>query len=370
MKGLRLFLSPFTPDQSGATSVFYGYNGMTIMLDAGGCIGNTCGFDEPRWNDRPGAVFSAALRDIDAILGRDEHFIEKVRKAIKTYNAEFIALVGTPITSIIGTDYKALARLMEEQFNVPVLSVATDGMQLYDAGIEKAYFELFKKFADAQPDETESDGQKSRIGVIGALPLDVFSQDTTELRREISGLNGDLDKTVEVICYGNGDSINDVKCAGNVVKNIVVSPAGVKAAKLLERRFGIPYEAAYPIDNRLKMHIKNSIQKSGGLEVNQHKILIVHQQFFANAVREFIKKEFDIEDVRIASWFKMDKDYSESKDVKLKEEGELRELVMDNQIDIVMGDPLLERLLYDLHSRFIPFPHFAVSGALHEVKEY
>ena len=66
MKGLLKYLSPFAPDQSGAASVLYDMGGLTIICDAGGCTGNICGFDEPRWFLRKSAIFSAGLRDMDA----------------------------------------------------------------------------------------------------------------------------------------------------------------------------------------------------------------------------------------------------------------------------------------------------------------
>ena len=47
MKGLRKYLTPFAPDQSGAVSVLYELGGMLVICDAGGCTGNVCGFDEP-----------------------------------------------------------------------------------------------------------------------------------------------------------------------------------------------------------------------------------------------------------------------------------------------------------------------------------
>ena len=49
MKGLYRYLSPFSPDQSGAVAVLYELGGIIVILDAGGCAGNICGFDEPRW---------------------------------------------------------------------------------------------------------------------------------------------------------------------------------------------------------------------------------------------------------------------------------------------------------------------------------
>ena len=75
MKSLLKHLSPFAPDQSGAVSALFEFGGLIAICDAGGCTGNICGFDEPRWFTRPGAVFSAGLRDMDAILGRDDKLV-------------------------------------------------------------------------------------------------------------------------------------------------------------------------------------------------------------------------------------------------------------------------------------------------------
>ena len=80
MRGLRKYLTPFAPDQSGAVSVLYELGGIIVICDAGGCTGNVCGFDEPRWFERKSAVFSAGLRDMDAILGRDDRLsMQRIR---------------------------------------------------------------------------------------------------------------------------------------------------------------------------------------------------------------------------------------------------------------------------------------------------
>lgn len=81
MKGLRRFLTPFAPDQSGAVSVLYELGGIVVIVDAGGCAGNICGFDEPRWSETRSAIFSAGLRDMDAIMGRDKLLVKKIADA-------------------------------------------------------------------------------------------------------------------------------------------------------------------------------------------------------------------------------------------------------------------------------------------------
>ena len=45
MRGLRKYLTPFAPDQSGAVSVLYELGGIIVICDAGGCTGNVCGLN-------------------------------------------------------------------------------------------------------------------------------------------------------------------------------------------------------------------------------------------------------------------------------------------------------------------------------------
>ena len=159
MKGLRKYLSPFAPDQSGAAAVLCEFHGLIIILDAGGCAGNICGFDEPRWFDSRSAIFSAGLRDMDAILGRDDRLVEKIGKACEKLSADFIAVIGTPVPAVIGTDYKALSRMIEKKTGIPALTIDTDGTKLYDIGEKKTWKELFKKFAVKQEEDCQHEYQ-------------------------------------------------------------------------------------------------------------------------------------------------------------------------------------------------------------------
>lgn len=83
MKKLLKYMTPPAPDDSGASGVLFELGGIIVVCDAGGCTGNICGFDEPRWENRKSALFSAGLRDMDAVLGRDDKLVEKLSKAAK-----------------------------------------------------------------------------------------------------------------------------------------------------------------------------------------------------------------------------------------------------------------------------------------------
>ena len=421
MKGLRKYLSPFAPDQSGAAAVLCEFHGLIIILDAGGCAGNICGFDEPRWFESRSAIFSAGLRDMDAILGRDDRLVEKIGKACEKLSADFIAVIGTPVPAVIGTDYRALSRMIEKKTGIPALTIDTDGTKLYDDGEKKTWKELFKKFA------VEKEVEPGRVGIIGATPLEfggIYEEDFLKTYFEEKGFS-------TVVCYGMGDGLETVREAAAAEKNIVVSPAGIAAAKYLQQKFGTPYELFCPpeiipewkerkgqTDQKAnKKQIQQKMQKeqvAGTLnveELSEKKILIVHQQVLANTLREELisncmkenmnekaklkvqqssvsnsEEKAGIMDIKlpdvealgdkisdermigqkininVASWFMMDKKQKEENDILFKEEDDWIAYIKENEYDIIIADPLLKKAVPFYKGEWYDLPHFAISG--------
>lgn len=342
MRGLRKYLTPFATDQSGAVSVLYELGGIIVICDAGGCTGNVCGFDEPRWFERKSAVFSAGLRDMDAILGRDDRLVAKLVDAAEKVEAGFAAVIGTPVPAVIGTDYQALKRMCEKKTDLPVLAVNTDGMELYDGGERKAYLELFKVFArEKLPVET------GRVGILGMTPQDVSDLKAADKLREKFKSQGH-----QAVCYGMGDGLDEVKKASSVEKNIVVSPAALECARYLEKTFGTPYEVGYPLVEELVPD----------MEYAGKKILIVQQQVMAGSIRAELRKRGGDGKITVASWFSMEKDLLEEGDVSLKDEEDYMELVEKGRYDVIFADPCMKRMAKTFSGVFVDAVHFAVSG--------
>ena len=358
VRGLWKGLTPFAPDQSGAASVFYELGGILVICDAGGCTGNVCGFDEPRWFGERSAIFSAGLRDMDAILGRDDRLVAKLTDAAEKIDANFAAVIGTPVPAVIATDYRALQRMCEKKTNLPILTVDTNGMELYDVGEEKAWLTLFKTFAGKDvasqkeaPEEDDS-SKKMKIGVLGLTPHDVSDLKIEEKFRKSENEN------THYICYGMRAGIDKVKTAGSADKNLVVAPAALETAKYLEKEFGTPYEVGYPFVDELIPEL--------GYE--RKKILIIHQQVIANAIRQEIRTRSDEQntEVTVASWFMMKSELSEEGDLSLKEEMDYCKLVQNGNYDIVFADENMRGLVPGFKGTFVNIRHFAVSGKLQE----
>lgn len=358
VRGLWKGLTPFAPDQSGAASVFYELGGILVICDAGGCTGNVCGFDEPRWFGERSAIFSAGLRDMDAILGRDDRIVAKLTDAAEKIDANFAAVIGTPVPAVIATDYRALQRMCEKKTNLPILTVDTNGMELYDVGEEKAWLTLFKTFAGkdvaSQKEASEEDdsSKKMKIGVLGLTPHDVSDLNIEEKFRKSENEN------THYICYGMRAGIDKVKTAGSADKNLVVAPAALETAKYLEKEFGTPYEVGYPFVDELIPEL--------GYE--RKKILIIHQQVIANAIRQEIRTRSDEQntEVTVASWFMMKSELSEEGDLSLKEEMDYCKLVQNGNYDIVFADENMRGLVPGFKGTFVNVRHFAVSGKLQE----
>lgn len=340
MKGLWKYIAPFAPDQSGAAAVFYGLGGIVVICDAGGCAGNICGFDEPRWfSGKKSAVFSAGLRDMDAILGRDDRLVAKLCDAAKEIAAEFAVIVGTPVPSVIGTDYKALRRMAEKKLAMPILSVDTTGMQPYDIGIEKAYTALFTAFAtEKQPRE------EGAAGVLGAVPLELMHpQDVTAIRQTLTA-----EGWQDIRLF---DRLEDYRQAPALSRIFVVSPAGLKAAQYLQARFAIPYEVRY-------FGLDKIAQTA---EVSGKKILIVHQDVAAGKLAEKVTAAGAAQ-VTTASWFRHVPELDLPHYHPLKEEDDFIQLADNNSFDIIFGDLYFKRALPHFSGQYVDFPHFAVSG--------
>ena len=610
MKGLRLHLPPFAPDDAGATSVLYPLGGLVTILDAGGCAGNLCGFDEPRFYEKtspvpphspkadsersehlrplgasvppnfpkadrersdrfrplgasptsakpgqpsggrglwgsersgehpsgaektdkaalktapsspiepnkiarkdsplsesaqsprpaattkpssanctaaplPSIFTSAALRDMDAILGRDTALLKKLAAAAQTLQTTgrplpFLALIGTPVPAVIGTDLPALARLAKKNLHIPALPIETDGTAPYDTGIEKTYQALLTHLAhipttknppaplkppcSPQADRERSDrfrypaweparavdlaprasgpssggrglcdsersgehpsgaeknnkaalknattespssprsiaredsplsesAQSPRptatpplrrdhdhhgglslpppssdpsfacnrpIGVLGSTPLDLPPGTTAQtLRRALHAAGFH-----HLRLYGLDSDLTHYTRAAENRLNLVIAPAGLPAARWLQKTFGTPYQITWP----LAAHQLAAATQTTPLPRTAKNILILHQQIAANALRTLLQKTYPKARITCATSFTLIGALAKPQDQKLREETDLPALVQKEHYDLILADPLYQRTLPNYNGTCLPLPHPAVSG--------
>ena len=353
MKGLMKYLSPFAPDISGACEVLFKMGGLIVIIDAGGCTGNVCGFDEPRWSSERSAIFSAGLRDLDAILGRDEQMMKKIGDVLRVMRGEegeganFLALVGTPVPSVIATDYRALRRMGMNRFGIPTVTVETTGMDLYDRGQEKAYLALLDEYMEevqgSGRDKAAGNTDNGLLGILGATPMDLLSSDSVASVGERAGRCGG--PSVRIF----GERVEDFRDAASFHENIVVSPSGIAAAERIRETAGVPYRVFYPLPAGFSSMLTG--------DLSGKKVMIVHQAVLALTLREELISAYPDAVIDTATFFMP---YGDCR--HLSEEDDFIELVREGSYDLIIADPLLRRACRGYAGEFIELPHFAVSG--------
>ena len=258
----------------GVCSALFELGGMTVMHDASGCNSTYTTHDEPRWYDMDSMVYISGISEIEAIMGDDEKLISDIVDAAEVLKPKFIAIAGTPIPTMTGFDFEAVASVIEQRTGIPSFGFPTTGMNTYIHGVSMALAGIAERFVDdpaANTDDPAANDTGSntlqmsprkimsvvdsccmrpngiRVNILGLTPLDfsINGQDesiTQWLERE----------GFEVVSkWAMGSSLDEIRGSARADVNLVVSAAGLGAAKVLYERFGMPYAVGVPIGNEL-----------------------------------------------------------------------------------------------------------------------
>ena len=250
MKQTARIISTYAADVSGVCSALYELGGMTVMHDASGCNSTYNTHDEPRWYDMDSMVYISALSEMEAVMGDDRKLVDDIVSVAKELHPGFIAVAGTPIPMVIGTDFEAVAAMIEKESGIPTMGFPTNGMHSYLSGASMAFAGLARRFCLG---ETEKTGSLS-ANILGLTPLDFSVNGSAQDIKALLEQNG-----IEVVSsWAMGSSLEELQRAGAAHVNLVVSHAGLETAKLLQERFGTPYVAG-------KMRLPTPRRRAGTL---------------------------------------------------------------------------------------------------------
>ena len=233
----------YTADVSGVCSALYELGGMTVMHDPSGCNSTYNTHDEIRWYDQDSLIFISGLTEIDAIMGNDRKFIDDIEHAARELHPKFIALAGSPIPFMNGTDFPAIARVIETETGIQTFAVPTNGMHDYVYGAGIALEEIAKRFTEKTQNLLEKENKFGRsVNLLGVTPLDFGPQKNVEVLKEnLRKYGWNILST-----WAMGDTLETLQMAGKADVNLVVSAVGLRAAKVLQEKFGTPYVIGTP----------------------------------------------------------------------------------------------------------------------------
>lgn len=178
-----------------------------------------------------GAVwYCTQLNESDTILGGDEKLRQTVLRAYEENHPQAVFIVSTPVVSINNDDVNSVILELEDEINIPVVSVYTDGFKSKIAanGYDITSHCLLKHIIP----EDIKDGDDS-------LNIVSFSESRADLI-SILGLLRKLDIKFRLI--PRFSSVNDIRDASRAKASVVLNrDDGEYLAEGLFEKFGVPY---------------------------------------------------------------------------------------------------------------------------------
>lgn len=390
----------YTADVSGVCSALYELGGMTVMHDPSGCNSTYNTHDEIRWYDQDSLIFISGLTEIDAIMGNDRKFIDDIEHAARELRPKFIALAGSPIPFMNGTDFPAIARVIEAETGIPTFSVPTNGMHDYVYGAGIALEKITERFAGKTEIENDTQKQTSAdksaetettddsrfpdsvvnmnpkkkekrsgrsVNLLGVTPLDFGPQKNVEIMKEnLHNYGWNV-----LSAWAMGDTLETLQQAGTADVNLVVSAVGLRAAKVLQEKFGTPYvigtpnewlaetisealeEAAEQQTDRKMVYLQNRMQKEA-------EITLIGEPVTMGSLAAGIEKKYG-HSVRVFCPLKECENLVGEKDAIVLGEEAMEEALRDAKI--IVADPLYKPIC-PAKCTFYELPHVAFSGRL------
>lgn len=359
----------YTADVSGVCSALYELGGMVVMHDPSGCNSTYNTHDEIRWYDQDSLIFISGLSEIDAVMGNDAKFINDIEAAAKELKPKFIALAGSPIPFMNGTDFPAIAQVIETETGIPAFAVPTNGMHDYTYGAGLALAKIAERFVEERPIRPHT------LNILGATPLDFGPQKNVEaMKQKITQYGWEVLST-----WAMGDSLETLSRAGEAEVNLVVSSVGIPAAKILEEKFGTPYVLGTPIGEFTEVLVQelNEVTKNRNtqekLTSDENKvpylkerlqgpaeITVIGEAVTMGSLAVAIEKKYH-KTVRVICPLETHEGLLGENDSVSRGEEEIENLL--KKTEIIVADPLY-RPICPKDSRFYELPHIAFSGRI------
>ena len=381
MKQIASRISIYSADAFGVCSALYELGGLCVMHDASGCNSTYNTHDEPRWYDFDSMVYISGLSEMEAIMGDDQKFIDDIVYTAKELSPNFIAMAGTPIPTMIGTDFKAIANIIEKETNIPTFGFDTTGMHSYVSGAYKAFEALAKRFLKRNDKESRGEKKESidkesrevkntiiKVNILGATPLDFSINKSVEAMVDLLKENN-----FEVIStWAMGSSLEYIKNAGDADVNLVASYSGMGAAKYMYENLNIPYVIGTPFGKEFANKVIEDLKEVKSTKENKisydnrkidkdAEITIVGESIMSESLAYAISKEKN-KTVNVISSLETDEKLLLEGDKIAMFEDDIEKCLKNSKT--IIADPLF-RPICPLDSNFISLPHEAFSGRIY-----
>ena len=342
MRDIRMILPNMASDTAGAASALFQTDGLTVIHDAAGSLESFITFDEHR--DLSGKrTVASRLSRLEAVTGDDSILLGKLEQECTDDPPPFAAIIGSPVPFTIGTDLEGIAAEAEDATGVPTFAVTAGGFGLYDKGAGEAIQKLIAKTTRLP---TAHAGLT--VNLLGATPLDYSEAEIDQMKAHLLAVGVRKVNTLTM-----ADGMKEVYQAADVDRNIVISLAGIPAARYMKKTYGIPYTIEVPL-----------APHSAATPAGECQVLLLGESVLTKQLTALLN-EMGIPAVAGVTGSDDSEIFPEVSPLLLPTEESIRRELRKGYFAVV-GDPLYKLLLpRDSKTVYIERPHRALSSRLY-----
>lgn len=207
-------------------------------------------------------LFTTHMSEDDVVMGDVTRLEKAILEIDKKYSPNVIFVVSSSVAAVIGSDIKGVCSYMQEKVNAKLISFEQGGFRGdYSTGIAETYRLLVNELA--VEDVKEKEETYNIIGLsMGSYRAESDLNELKYLLRKSFGLEARA-----VLC---GDvTTEEIGKMGSAAVNIVLREEGVKAAKILESRYGTPIVAGSPYGYKGTLEWLEKVGKAIGKEISK-----------------------------------------------------------------------------------------------------
>lgn len=262
------------------------------------------------------------------------------------------------------------------------LALPMERFETYYSGVYNMLLTLGKHFLERREKKI------NQVNIIGYTPLSLGKEiHLTKLIDELEKFGLEINcsplEKIDMATY---------KKMSAAALNLVVSHEGVGFAQYMKNEYSIPYVMHVPVGlwgmQRLYQDLAEIVDIPLGNASEQHYVptgkpkfrkraVVIGEPLFASCTASCLRNDFGLDYVKTTSLIKIDrrmqKVYQEKAlaDVHLLEDEEaLVQWIDIIQPDIIVGDPLYQRLLGEGSPQYVPIPHVGLSGPMYSGTHY
>ena len=230
-----------------------------------GCMGHMLYAE--KWLSQTGVpakskLFSTHIDEKDIALGITKRFENAVEEILHSEDIKALFILPSSVPEMIGIDMDAICEpLQENHKNIPIITLGAGNFKAdkYE-GIEEALYQLVQNFPSPliKSEEKEKYRKGKQYNILGSISdMKRFYSNGREIIRIMEGAFG-----MKIVCHLTGDvSVDDLQHIHEADVNLVIRKEGLKAAKDLEEKYGIPYLYGTPYGLQGTINWIHSLEK-------------------------------------------------------------------------------------------------------------